>query len=133
MQFTLRVWLLSLIIQPICFGPLGIFVIPIEIIFSIPGIILFGLIVQLLLKAGSTFTEFIIILIIAAGILGFLSSYLFLTLGDETLVSDKEEQLLFSLPAAIAGILAVAFSYKKAKKLFEPEIETKTNEGYYEY
>lgn len=132
MSLTLRIWALSLIIQPICFGPLGLFVIPIELVGSIPGIILFGLMVQLLSKANLSFATSYALLLIIAGILGFLSSYLFLN-GDNGIVENNDEKLLFSLPALIAASLAVALSYKKAKKFFEPRHEERRDEGYYEY
>jgi hypothetical protein len=118
MELTFRIWAISLIIQPICFGPFGLIVIPIELFGSIPGIVIFGIIVQLLLKADMPFSTKYLILFISAGILGFLSSYLFLKYEDMGLGSSDKEDLFFSIPATVAALGGVAFSYKKAKSTF---------------
>jgi hypothetical protein len=133
MELTFRIWAISLIIQPICFGPLAPVIIPIELLGSIPGIIIFWIIVRLLLKTAMPFSTKYMTLFISAGILGFLSSYLFLKYENMGIGASDNEAMLFSLPATIAALGAVAFSYKKAKSVFLINDVSKDSNSYYEY
>ncbi|KAA5537126.1 hypothetical protein F0919_05495 [Taibaiella lutea] len=133
MNLTLRIWAISLVIQPICFGPLAPIIIPIELVGSIPGIIIFGIIVQILLKSDIPFSTKYLTLFISAGALGFLSSYLFLKCENMDIGASDNEALLFSIPATIAALGAVAFSHKKAKTAFLVNDDSKDSDSYYEY
>lgn len=128
MKITLRIWLTALIIQPIlfCFVFLwaAIIIVPFEIAGSIPGILLFGIILEFLSKAGIPVTVKWVLLLMAALGLATLCSFgiLLMVNGNQsTLVGDD---YLFLIPAPTATLLALFIHYKTVHEYLQGNIET---------
>lgn len=110
MKITLRIWLAALIIQPIIFlfiiGELAVFVIPVEILGSIPGLVLFWIALQIITALKMPVEVKWILLLLSAILCSFLCNYIFMSGGSGSIFDDPET-LLFTIPAPIAAIMGI--------------------------
>lgn len=116
MKITWRIWITALLIQPVLFGPLGLFVIPIEIMWSLPGILIFWVIVSILERVNIQPMYKWILLYLFAAITAALCTYLFLLSDDGKGLVIDDEKWLFMIPAPAAAILAVVIRRKLISK-----------------
>jgi len=113
MKITLRIWLAALIIQPIIFlfiiGELAIFVVPVEILGSIPGLVLFWIAVQAITALKAPIGLKWILLLLSAITCAFLCNYIFIAGGSGSIFDDSES-LLFTIPAPVAAVMGIVIN-----------------------
>lgn len=111
---TIRIWTKALIIQPIifCFFVLwgAVIIIPFEIAGSIPGIIVFGLIMRMLSVLKIPLDLKWVLLVLSGILLALACSYLIvLSLNSPSDIIGNEDAI-FLIPAPIAATLAIFYN-----------------------
>lgn len=119
MKAALHIWITALIIQPIIYifiiGELAIFVVPVEIFGSIPGLVLFWIAMWAIatLKIKVEFKWALILL--SAFLTALFCNYLFFS-GNGGILDS--ETLLMMMPAPVAAVMGVVINCNSVNKLF---------------
>ncbi len=139
MKTICRIWLIALIIQPILFSFAfaslgGLIIIPFELIGSIPGIIVFGLLMQLLIKSRiDIIFKWYIIIILAITTAFFASYFVYSFLDPAPMKLTVHDFLILSLAPASA-VLSIIFNCKSVNEDLKNEaLREDATEAFYYY
>lgn len=121
MKTICRIWLIALIIQPILFSFVfaslgGLIIIPFELIGSIPGIVAFGLLMQLLIKSRIDIIFKWYIIIILAITTAFFASYFVYSLLDSAPMKLTVHDLPILSLAPASAVLSIIFNCKSVNE-----------------
>jgi hypothetical protein len=121
MKVVFRVWLTALIIQPILFCfPMpwaALIIIPFELIGSLPGLLVFAIVVQILLKVKMpTALKWFFLLLTAAGTALLCSYWIAIVVDDAGTIQG--DNMMLVLPAPLAALIAVVLHANAVNKMF---------------